>query len=436
LRPRNFHWILIGACCPMLSLGAVAQVSLYTAVDMALRGSTAVRLAETDVRKAAAVLSETRDAYLPNLVVGSSLGYSYGFPIGQPSVYNVSSQSLLFTFSQKDYTRSARAALQSTEFALKDARQQVVLDTSLDYIQLDTTTRQIDALTEQKNYAAKLVAIEQQRVDAGVENRTELIRSELIEANVNLKAVHLQAEAEDLRAQLAHLTGLLAAGFTTVPQSIPAAPEYRAGSDLQASIMDNSGVQASYAAAKAREYTAFGDARQNWRPQFGVAAAYSRFAKFNNYAQYYQHFQHNNFGIGVQINLPLFDPVKRSKARESIADAAHASAQADQDRDLASERIEKMQRSLDELAAQRRVAQLERDLAQAELDSVTTQLKDGAGSPNAPALTPKDEQAARIEERQRYGDMLDADFSVIRVELTLLRASGSIEDWAKHAPQP
>ena len=112
MRPRNFHWILIGACCPMLSLGAVAQVSLYTAVDMALRGSTAVRLAETDVRKAAAVLSETRDAYLPNLVVGSSLGYSYGFPIGQPSVYNVSSQSLLFTFSQKDYTRSARAALQ------------------------------------------------------------------------------------------------------------------------------------------------------------------------------------------------------------------------------------------------------------------------------------------------------------------------------------
>jgi outer membrane protein TolC len=179
-----------------------------------------------------------------------------------------------------------------------------------------------------------------------------------------------------------------------------------------------------------------GDSRQNWRPQFGVAAAYSRFAKFNNYAEYYQHFQHNNFGIGVQINLPLFDPVKRDKARESQADFAHASAQADQDRDMASERVEKMQHSLDELAAQQRVAQLERDLAQAQLDSVTTQLQSGGGSPNAPALTPKDEQAARIEERQRYEDVLDADFSVIRVELSLLRAIGSIEDWAKQAPQP
>ena len=99
----------------MLVAGARAQVSLYTAVDLALRNSTAVRMATADVQRAASALSESRDAYVPSFVIGSGLGYSYGFPVGQPSVYNVTSQSLLLGFSQPDYIRSAKSALKAGE---------------------------------------------------------------------------------------------------------------------------------------------------------------------------------------------------------------------------------------------------------------------------------------------------------------------------------
>src|SRR5271170_7240671 len=98
-------------------------------------------MAAADVQRAAAGVTEQRDVYIPSFLVGSSVGYSYGFPIGQPSIVNVSSQSLIFTFAQKDYIRSARAALLSAQLALQDARQQVVLDAALDYIQLDTDRR-------------------------------------------------------------------------------------------------------------------------------------------------------------------------------------------------------------------------------------------------------------------------------------------------------
>ena len=81
---------------------------------------------------------ESVDAYKPSFSVGSSLGYSYGFPVGQPSVYSVTAQSLAFSFSQPDYIRSARAALLAAQLQLKDTRQQVILDTALDYIQLAT----------------------------------------------------------------------------------------------------------------------------------------------------------------------------------------------------------------------------------------------------------------------------------------------------------
>lgn len=420
----------------LVSFRMQAQVSLYTVVDLALRNSAQVRMAQADVMRAAAGLTEAKDAYIPNLMLGSSLGYSYGFPLGEPSVFNVTSQSLLFTFSQPDYVRSARAALRAAELNLKDSRQQVILDTALDYAQLDKTQNEMAALDQEKQYADKLVSIEQDRVLAGVDGRTELTRAELTAAQITLKRIHLENEAESLRQQLAHLTGLAPSSFITDSRSIPAAPDFLQATDLgRRAGMLNAGIQAAEANAKSKMYIAFGDSRQTFRPQLSFGADYSLFAKFNNYDQYFRSFQYNNFNVGIQIRVPLFDASLKSRQQRSAAEAAHAAAEADQTRNQVNEQILQMQRSLAELRAQQRVAQLQAELAQEQLEALTTQLEQGSGSPGAPLLTPKDEQQARILERQRYEEMLDADFAVVRVELNLMRSIGTIEDWAKSGPQ-
>ena len=421
----------------MLSfMSAGAQVSLYTVVDLALRNSSSVRIAKADVMRAAAGLTETKDAYIPNLVLGSSLGYSYGFPLGEPSVFNVTSQSLLFTFSQPDYIRSARAALQAAEFSLKDSRQQVILDASLDYIQLDKAELMLAALAQEKEYTDKLVNIETDRVLAGVESQMELTKAKLTAARIDLKRIHLQNDAEMVREQLAHLTGLPSSSFVTNASSVPAAPSILPTRDSHISLSTmNAGVQAAQADAKSKMYVAFGDSRQMLRPQLSVAGDYSLFAKFNNYDQYFRSFQYNNFGIGIQIRVPLFDATVKAREQRSAADAAHAYAQADQTRDAANEQIFQLQNSLTELAAQQRVTQLQAELAQDQLDVIATQLSNGSGSQSGTPLTPKDEQQAHIEERQRYEDVLDANYSLLRAELNLLRSTGSIEDWAKSGPK-
>ncbi|WP_158752064.1 TolC family protein [Acidobacterium sp. S8] len=421
----------------MLSfVSAEAQVSLYTVVDLALRNSSSVRIAKADVMRAAAGLTETKDAYIPNLVLGSSLGYSYGFPLGEPSVFNVTSQSLLFTFSQPDYIRSARAALQAAEFSLKDSRQQVILDASLDYIQLDKAELMLAALAQEKEYTDKLVNIETDRVLAGVESQMELTKAKLTAARIDLKRIHLQNDAEMVREQLAHLTGLPSSSFVTNASSVPAAPSILPTRDSHISLSTmNAGVQAAQADAKSKMYVAFGDSRQMLRPQLSVAGDYSLFAKFNNYDQYFRSFQYNNFGIGIQIRVPLFDATVKAREQRSAADAAHAYAQADQTRDAANEQIFQLQNSLTELAAQQRVTQLQAELAQDQLDVIATQLSNGSGSQSGTPLTPKDEQQAHIEERQRYEDVLDANYSLLRAELNLLRSTGSIEDWAKSGPK-
>ncbi|MDQ1694404.1 MAG: hypothetical protein QOH85_1939, partial [Acidobacteriaceae bacterium] len=153
----------LAACAP-----AKAQMSFYTAVDLALRNSHEVKMAAADVDRAAAGLSETKDAYVPSINIGSSLGYSYGFPVGQPSIYNVTANSLLLSFSQPFLIRSARAALDGARASLKDTRDKVVAQAALAYIELDSSQRALAALDQQHEFGQRLVDIEQQRNTAGL----------------------------------------------------------------------------------------------------------------------------------------------------------------------------------------------------------------------------------------------------------------------------
>ncbi len=428
---RACQFVLWGIVTLVAETGASAQVSFYTAVDLALRNSTQVRIGAADVQHAEAAVMESVDAYKPSVSVGSSLGYSYGFPVGQPSVYTVNAQSLAYSFAQPDYIRSARAALLAAQLQLKDTRQQVILDAALDYIELATANQQIAALDQETAFVGRLVEIEVDRVDAGVDSKVELTQARLTEAQIALRRLHLVDQADLARARLAHLTGLSPADIVSDPKSIPTAPDISQQDAIPAA---NSGVDAAYASAKSKLYTAFGDAHQYNRPTFGFGLEYNRYAKFNNYSEYYLRFQHNNFDIGIQITMPLFDASRKARAKGSSAEAAQATAQADQLRDQMGEQVLRLQKSVAELAAQEKVAQLQNELAQDQLDTITTQLHLGSGTPGAAAPLPKDEQGARISERSYFVDMLDTQFRLMQARLSLLRSMGRIEDWAKKVP--
>ena len=427
---RACQFVLLGIVTVLVSGGARAQVSFYTAVDLALRNSTQVRISAAEVRHAEAAVMESVDAYKPSFSVGSSLGYSYGFPVGQPSIYSVSANSLAFSFTQPSYIRAARQALLAAQLQLKDTRQQVILDTALDYIELTRVNQQMTALDQETGFVQRLVEIETDRVGAGLDSKVELTQARLIGAQIALRRLHLVDQADMVRLRLAHLTGLSPGDIVSEPQTIPKTPEI----STQDQIADNSNVKAAYASAQSKFYSALGDARQNNRPVFAFGGEYNRYAKFNNYNEYYLRFQHNNFNVGIQITMPIFDATRKAKAKSSSAEAAQASAQAEQLRDQSGEQILQLQKNIAELGAQEQVAELQNELAQDQLDAITTQLHLGSGTPGAPAPLPKDEQAARIRERGHFVDMLETRFQLTQARLSLLRAMGRIEDWAKAVP--
>jgi len=416
------------------AMPAAAQISLTTAVDLALKNSPRVLAAQADVDKAEASLEGAKDVYIPTLVGGSSLVYSYGFPLGQPSIFNFTSQSLLVNFSQQDYIRASRASLNAANLVLKDVCQAVAEDVAITYLALDRDQQRQTALTEESGYAAKLVSIVQARLDAGQDTPIDLTTARLTAAQIKLARLRAEDDTAADQTHLALLTGLPASGLSVVPASVPqfAPPPTDNGSSIP---MTSPAVESAYAIAKSKQQIAFGDARYLWRPQVYFVAQYSLLAKFNNYTVYYNpiQFQYSNAGIGVDMRLPIFDSANKAKARESAADAARAKHDANSARDQFLEGRKKVRRAAIELAARAEVASLDQQLARQQLDVMLVQLNAGTGNASGPQMTPKDEQNSRIAEREKFIVYLDAGFQMKQAQINLMRQTGDLENWLKAA---
>jgi outer membrane protein TolC len=408
---------------------ACAQISFTTAVGLALKSNPKVLAAQADVEKAVAVVQQLRDAYIPAVVGGSGLGPpSYGFPLGQPSIFNITAQSLVFSYSQRDYLRAAHASVEAATLNLKDAREAVAEDTAITYLALDRDMQRQAALEQQQSFADHLVSIVQERLDAGQDTAIDLTTSRLTAAQVRLARLRAEDETVADQAHLARLIGLPAQNLGTTSDSVPALPA--TSTDLTTTTLISSPVvDSAYAVARSKRETAFGEARFLWRPQITFDGQYSRFAKFNNLQDYYFRFQQNNAAVGVQITVPLYDKAHQAKAREAAADAAHAEHEADNLRDQFFDTRLRARHTAAELSTRAEIASLDQQLAQQQLDVLLVQLKAGSGNLSAPQMTPKDEQTARISEREKFVAVLNANFEAQQAQINLMRAAGELESW-------
>jgi outer membrane protein TolC len=415
---------------------AVGQISFTSAIGLALKNSPKVMMAQADVDKARASLAQLQDAYIPNLVGGSGIGPpSYGFPLGQPSIYNVTSQSLVFSYAQRDYIRSAKVALEATTLSLKDAREAVAEDAAVTYLALDRDLRRQGALREQQGFADRLVSIVQDRLDAGQDTTIDLTTARLSAAQIHLARLRADDETVADQAHLARLLGLPSQGLGTTSVSVPAFTASTPTDPTGTSLITSPAVESAYAIARSKRETAFGETRYLWKPQITFQAQYSRFAKFNNLQDYYFRFQQNNFAAGIQITLPFIDAQHKAKAREAVADAAHAEHEADSIRDQFFDSRLKARHTAAELSTRAEIASLDQQLAQQNLDVLLVQINAGNGNLSGVQMTPKDEQASRIAEREKFIAVINANFESQQAEINLMRQTGDLETWIAAALQ-
>ena len=423
----NIAWLaaLLGAA----AAPCAAQVLLGTVVDLAQRNSATVRMAQADRERAGAALSESRNAIIPSASFASGLPAfpSVGFTGSPSSIWSVTVQSLVFSIPQKRYIDAASTGVRAADASLKDAREQATLDATLAYIELDTVTSELATARKQETDATRMVEIEKERAEAGVDPLNDLLQAQLTQAQLRLKRLHLETRSATLSKQLATLTGLPVGSISPDHASIPQIPAV--SGEIQPRLLRS--IESAWLIAKSKHSVAKGDEETNYLPRFTFFAQYNRNTTLLNNADYY--YAHklpaDNFSSGFSIQVPLFDMSQRAKAHESAADALRSRVEAEQAAHQNDVQITMLTGSLRELDAQAEIASLQQQIADNQLKTVQAQLDLGNGQANAPQLSPKAEQAARIDAGQKQIDALDAGFELSKARLNLLRALGHMDDW-------
>ena len=403
-------------------------IPFRNAVELALQNSGVMGIAAINQWRARKAYEEMRANYIPQLTIGSALGYSYGFPLtlegSAPSVVNFTSVQSLFNQSLRQYIKAAKIDWHATSLDVQDKRDAVILDTALTYAQLAQLTGKIKALNEAQAAAEKAQFVSEQRLQEGVDSKLEVTKSQLVTARIRLRIAEAEDRSDVLREHLSKLLNLPAAQIAVEPSSVPQMPLISQDDDLAARAVSNSLdvklAEQKVAAAKAR---AQGEHKALTMPTIDLASQYAYLAKYNNYDLYYRNYNANNFSGGLDVRFPIFNSVQKAKAQEADADAQIAQKQVDLTKNKVSEDALKLQRSLRQLSAARDVARLEWEVSQGDLEGVKDRMQTGS-------VNTRDEQVAELDTDDKHAAYLDAEFELSRAELQLLRLTGELENWA------
>ena len=425
-------WLLLTA----FAAGASAQISLGTAVDLALKNDPKVKMSEAAVAKAEAALEETKDVYVPTLTANAGYGQGFGVPTTLPTIFTLTSQSLVFNFSQHDNIRSAEAGLAAAKFALKDMREQVEEDVAVTYLNLDSDQRALGVMAQEHSDATRLVTIVQERLDAGQDDRMNLLQAQRKATQIELNELNLEDEIAQLSDHLSRLIGLADDRLMAIPGSIPALPSVEMAAD-NGNESDGPGIKAALAGAKSKQELSFGENRYRLRPQMVFGVNYSRIdTGQNDYTNYYPGFKgksENAVSVYIDMTIPIYDRRHQDEANEAKAEANRAYFESEAQRDQFLEGRKKLRRSAAELEKRSRLAELDLEITQEQLKVVLAQLSAESGSSTGQQMNPEDAQNARLKEGQQTIDLLSAQFQLSQAKVNLLRQTGQLEDWLKSA---
>lgn len=430
--PRLWHLGNLCGLFALLLLGVRAYaepLTLEQSIRLALSHSTTSAVAHADVQRAIASYREMRDSRIPQLVAGSGLGWTYGYPLSiagtEPSLFTAAAQSTVYSFAQGEYLGAEKTEIRVAELHDKDQRAAVIQDVALTYAELVKWEARQSRLHEDEIDAQKVVEAVSERVKAGVDSAMDLNKAQLAAARVRLHRAEARGSSDVLRKHLSDLTGMPVSAIELDPDSIPTMPPVPSDDDSQQkATVSSPTIKIADEHSLAESLRAVAEHRLAL-PSFDFSAQYARFSTFNNYTIYFppHTFQADNATIGIGIRIPLFNLSQRDRAHAADLSAIEAKKQAQATRDKVSEETLRLERAVEQLEAARDVAQLEYQLAESSLNAAHTRLEEKTGTFHEFA-------DAQAQANEHYLVYQDANFEYQRARMNLLRATGELEHWA------
>jgi outer membrane protein TolC len=404
MRFRSHSLIRIAAVLVLFAATATAEpIPFKRAIELALKHSGTMAIAIAEQTRTHQTYLAQRDQYLPSVVFGSGLGYSWGIPLtilgSAPSIFNVNTSQDLYNPAHRANANAAKVEWKASDLDLLDRKNGVILDTATFYTQLDSVTAKLNILRKAKLDAQHAQFITSERIKEGIDSELDLKKSQLVTARIQLQIADAEGQADVLRERL--------------PQDNQLAAQ---------AAESNPAVRLAFEHAKAAEMRADAE-HKALLPSIDFGSQYAMLAKYNNYETFYNKYERNNYTIGVNIRFPFVNPSQRAAAHAADADAVKFRKQAEIARNNVQAETLRIQRSLVQLAAARDVAKLEYEVAQADIETVHAKIVSGQG-------TSRDEEQARIDANAKYAAYLDANYNLVSAQMQMLRMTGKIQEWA------
>ena len=417
---------------PFFSASA-EQLTLKRAVELALNHSPVAGQITADEQRADASFREARNQYLPQLMIGSGLGDTWGYPLSlegsAPSLFNVTAQSSIINMALRDYIRAARSESKATQLGSKDQRNQIIQETVLAYVELVRWQGLVDHVHQQYNDSLHTQQIVDQRVQEGIDNPQLRKQARLAVARANMHIAEAEGSVHELRALLSQLTGLPQGSIEVDGKSVPGLPEIPSQPEAPETVAEASpSVLFAREHAVAQGFRARAEHRMLW-PTADFATQYAVLAKFNNWLQFFPNdvFQRNNATVGVVLRFPIFNTAQKAHAAGADADAVRARKEAESTKNQVSQQVLKAQDSVRQLSAAKEVSDLEYEIAQSNVDA--TEVRVNSGTATLP-----DAANAHLEMFEKYNAAQNTDLALTRARIGLLRLTGELEAWTQRAP--
>lgn len=425
------RFALLASSLLYLAPSALAEpLTLKRAVELALVHSPETGQAIADEQRASSSYREMRDQFIPQLLIGSGLGETWGYPLTlggtAPSIINMTAQSALYNPALRDGLRSGRSEVKAMQEEGKDRRNQVIQDTTLGYLELIKWQQMTDHLRQQHDDALRLEQAVRQRMAQGIDSQQQLMQARLVTARANLHIAQAQGAIEVLRDRLSQLTGWPASSIEAVADSVPAIPQQDPPADAAAKAVEsNPAVESAQEHATAELFRARAEHRALW-PSVDFASQYAVLAKYNNWVTFFPQgtFQRNNASVGVVIRFPFFNASQHAHAEAVDAEALRAKKEVESTKHQVSQQVLKLQHSVEELQAAQAVSELEYEISKSNLDAVAIRMNSGTA-------TIHDDADARTDMYEKYNSLQDADFELLKAQVGLLRTTGDLENWVE-----
>jgi outer membrane protein TolC len=402
----------------------VHSLTLREALDIASRQNPDIALAHLDQQRAEQGIKVAQDPFRPKLYGGSGLAYTYGYPNSidgnAPSIFEAKTDMALYNRPDTYLLSESKELARGADLGAQAKADDVAYRTAslfLDARQAENITETVSA--EIPNLR-KVVDVASSQVSEGVQLPLELKR-----ASVSLEVA--QQRLDNARLDTDYLEMMLAVtlGYPVtdrvhpIESKLPDVPEPGSEEDAtRVALRNNKELRQmeSNVLAKQLELRSYKAARL---PQVNLVAQYALFAKYN-YAQYFQKFQSNNFQIGASITIPLLIGSSFSgRADQASTDMQKIRIEMDQVRNRVTTDTRHTYQDWKRAQESLHLAHMQLDLAREQLTVLLAQNIEG----RVPTTTL---EQARLAESDQWIALYEAENTVLRAQLAILRQMGTL----------